>query len=51
LQEFTGVDFVIEGGTESFGAVFNVFFGKGSEETVFDLISGILANELNSSAI
>lgn len=38
LQKFAGVDFVIEGGPESFGAVFNVFFGKGSEEAIFDLI-------------
>ena len=29
LQEFASVDFIIEGGTESFGAVFNVFFRKG----------------------
>lgn len=38
LQKFAGVDFVIEGGPESFGAVFNVFFGKWSEEAIFDLI-------------
>lgn len=29
LQEFASVDFVVEGGSESFGAVFNVFFRKG----------------------
>jgi hypothetical protein len=38
LQKFAGVDFVIEGGPESFGAVFNVFFGKGCQEAIFDLI-------------
>ena len=29
FQEFASVDFVVEGGSESFGAVFNVFFRKG----------------------
>jgi len=38
LQEFAGVDFVIEGGSENFGAVINVFFGKWIEEAIFDLI-------------
>ena len=29
FQEFASVDFVVEGGSEGFGAVFNVFFRKG----------------------